>query len=120
MCEATNVSGSEICTTIGRLTPAYYKQMTGAANVTFGLYHQGPYLSDLADCNFVRQTFESFSDTNCPGLDRYSNQVYIGLLIVSVAVMLSLIFSVVYARERRHKKYGKIFVRLDKPFYQKC
>ncbi|KAF3329578.1 hypothetical protein FCM35_KLT04909 [Carex littledalei] len=108
VCETTSVSGSEICTTIGRLTPAFYHQMTISVNVTFGLYHYGPYLSDLADCSFVRKTFEYLSDTNCPGLGRYSTNVYVGLLVVSVAVMLSLIFWVVYARERRHMKNSKV------------
>ncbi|KAJ4810558.1 envelope glycoprotein B [Rhynchospora pubera] len=119
ICETTSTSGSEICTTIGRLTPTFYYQMTSAVNVTYALYRYGPYLSDLADCTFVRQTFKFISDTSCPGLGQYSNQVYAGLLVVSIAVMLSLIFWVVYARERRHRKYGKVFVRLEKPFYQK-
>lgn len=94
--------------------------MTIAVNVTFGLYHYGPYLSDLADCSFVRKTFKYLSDTNCPGLGQYSTYVYVGLLVVSVAIMLSLIFWVVYARERRHRKNSKVFERLDnRPFYQK-
>ncbi|KAJ3708073.1 hypothetical protein LUZ61_011778 [Rhynchospora tenuis] len=74
ICETTNTSGSEICTTIGRLTPTFYYEMTSAVNVTYALYHYGPYLSDLADCTFVRQTFKSISDNSCRGLGQYSNQ----------------------------------------------
>ncbi|KAF8393106.1 hypothetical protein HHK36_021347 [Tetracentron sinense] len=101
------VSAAGICTTVGRVTPAFYNQMSAAVNVSYGLYHYGPFLVDLEDCTFVRQTFSDISRDHCPGLRRYSNWTYIGLVMVSVAVMLSLIFWIVYARERRHRVYTK-------------
>ncbi|KAL6507023.1 hypothetical protein OROHE_022158 [Orobanche hederae] len=99
---------NSMCTTAGRLTPSMYDQMSGAVNVSYGLHHFGPFLSDLVDCTFVRNTFTSIHDRHCPGLIRYSRWVYIGLTMVSAAVMLSLILWVLYARERRHRKYTKL------------
>ncbi|OMO65270.1 hypothetical protein CCACVL1_21567 [Corchorus capsularis] len=100
------VSGST-CTTPGRLTPEFYTQMSAAVNVSYALYRYGPFLVDLQDCTFVRDTFTEVSHDYCPGLRRYSQWIYIGLVIVSAAVMLSLIFWVIYARERRHRVYTK-------------
>ncbi|RVX05202.1 hypothetical protein CK203_020125 [Vitis vinifera] len=87
--------------------PSYYNQMVAAVNVSYGLYHYGPYLVDLQDCTFVRQTFTVISDDHCPELRKYSKWIYTGLVMVSVAVMMSLIFWVIYARERRHRVYTK-------------
>ncbi|XVE71554.1 hypothetical protein DITRI_Ditri10aG0160500 [Diplodiscus trichospermus] len=101
------VSSSGICSTPGRLTPQFYTQMSAAANVTYGLYRYGPFLVSLQDCTFVRDTFTDVNHDYCPGLRRYSQWIYIGLVIVSAAVMLSLIFWVIYARERRHRVYTK-------------
>ncbi|XP_057514621.1 uncharacterized protein LOC130796310 [Actinidia eriantha] len=102
------VSTNNTCTTVGRLTPDMYKQMTNVVNVSYGLYHYGPFLADLLDCSFVRETFTGISKDHCPDLRLYSKWVYIGLAMVSVAVMLSLLFWVLYARERRHRKYTKL------------
>ncbi|KAK4349149.1 hypothetical protein RND71_031904 [Anisodus tanguticus] len=101
------VSPSGICGTTGRLTPTIYEQMAAAVNVSFGLYHYGPFLVDLEDCDFVRQTFGDIYSIYCPGLQRYSKWVYIGLVMVGVAVLLSLTFWVIYGRERRHRVYTK-------------
>ncbi|KAI4377312.1 hypothetical protein MLD38_014962 [Melastoma candidum] len=103
------VSSSGICATAGRLTPAFYDQMVKAENVSYGLYHYGPFLVSLQDCSFLRETFSHVSVTYCPDLGQYSRWVYIGLVMVSAAVMLSLIFWVIYARERRHRVYTKHF-----------
>lgn len=103
-------SASGICTTPGRVTPSIYNQMTAAVNVSYGLYHYGPFLVNLEDCTFARDTFTSISGVYCPGLRRYSQWIYIGLVMVSAAVMLSLIFWVIYARERRHRVYTKQFI----------
>ncbi|XP_022987675.1 uncharacterized protein LOC111485158 [Cucurbita maxima] len=100
-------SASGICTTPGRLTPTYYGQMAGAVNVSFGLYKYGPYLVSLEDCSFVRQAFTDIHNGYCPDLRRYTEWIYVGLVTVSAAVMLSLIFWVIYARERRHRVYTK-------------
>ncbi|KAK0570818.1 hypothetical protein LWI29_006942 [Acer saccharum] len=101
------VSASGICITPGRLTPAIYSQMTSAIDVTYGLYRYSPFLLSLGDCSFVRDTFTGIHTNNCPGLRLYTRWVYIGLVLVSVALMLSLIFWIIYARERRHRIYNK-------------
>lgn len=102
------VSSNNTCTTVGRLTPTMYSQMIKATNVSYGLYHYGPFLVGLLDCSFVRETFTGITHDYCADLKRYSMWVYIGLAMVSAAVMLSLIFWVIYARERRHRKYTKL------------
>lgn len=83
--------------------------MEAAVNVSYGLYRYGPFLVDLQDCTFVRDAFTDVSNRHCPGLRKYSGWIYIGLVMVSTAVMLSLIFWVIYARERRHRVYTKQF-----------
>lgn len=104
------VNSAGICTTPGRLTPTFYDQMEAAVNVSYGLYHYGPFLVNLQDCTFVRDTFTDISNRNCPGLRKHSSWIYIGLVMVSAAVMSSLIFWVIYARERRHRVYTKQFM----------
>ncbi|CAI0542617.1 unnamed protein product, partial [Linum tenue] len=104
------VSSTGICTTPGRLTPSLYSQMASAVNVSYGLYRYGPFLVELEDCTFARRTFTDISNSYCPHLRRYTQWIYVGLVVVSAAVMLSLIFWVVYARERRHRVYTKQFM----------
>ncbi|XP_042484416.1 uncharacterized protein LOC122064724 [Macadamia integrifolia] len=101
------VSANGTCTTVGRMTPSMYNQMAAAVNVSYGLYRYAPFLVQLEDCTFVRDTFTEINMDYCPGLRRYSKWVYVGLVMVSAAVMLSLIFWVLYARERRHRVYTK-------------
>ncbi|KAM7263784.1 hypothetical protein ACFE04_001467 [Oxalis oulophora] len=103
------VSGN-LCTTPGRLTPSLYSNFSAVLNVSYGLYHYGPFLVNLVDCTFVRDTFTTISHTYCPGLRRYTEWIYVGLVLVSAAVMFSLIFWVIYARERRHRVYTKQFM----------
>ncbi|KAK9141784.1 hypothetical protein Syun_011184 [Stephania yunnanensis] len=103
------VSPSGICTTVGRLTPDMYSQMSAAVSLSYGLNRYGPFLVQLQDCTFVRDTFREISLDYCPGLRRYSEYTYAGLVMVSAAVGLSLIFWVIYARERRHRVYTKRF-----------
>ncbi|KAJ8536185.1 hypothetical protein K7X08_034586 [Anisodus acutangulus] len=102
------VSASNVCSTVGRLTPSMYDQMTAVVNVSNGLYHSGPFLSELLDCTFLRDTLTVIHNEHCPDLGRYSKWVYVGLALVSASVMLSLICWVLYARERRHRKYTKL------------
>ncbi|KAG9450210.1 hypothetical protein H6P81_010175 [Aristolochia fimbriata] len=106
-----NVSSSGICATVGRATPSIYNQMKSAVTVSYGLYRYTPFLVQLEDCTFVRDTFTTISKTKCPSLRRYTKRIYIGLVMVSVAVMLSLVFWVIYARERRHRKYNKQYIQ---------
>lgn len=101
------VSASNICNTPGRLTPTFYNQMAAAVNVSYGLYRYAPFLVNLEDCTFARDTFTEISNDHCPSLRRFSEWIYIGLVMVSAAVMLSLIFWVIYGRERRHRVYTK-------------
>uniref|UniRef100_A0A2N9FVY0 Uncharacterized protein n=1 Tax=Fagus sylvatica TaxID=28930 RepID=A0A2N9FVY0_FAGSY len=101
------VSAAGICTTTGRVTPTYYNQMAAAVNVSYGLYRYAPFLVNLQDCTFARSTFTDINNDHCPGLRKFSGWIYIGLVMVSVAVMCSLIFWVIYARERRHRVYTK-------------
>uniref|UniRef100_A0A1J3DA60 Transmembrane protein n=1 Tax=Noccaea caerulescens TaxID=107243 RepID=A0A1J3DA60_NOCCA len=101
------VGTSGICSTQGRLTPKLYTQMAAALNVSYGLYKYGPFLADLRGCDFVRSTFTDIERDHCPGLKRYTKWIYAGLVVVSTAVMLSLVFWVIYARERRHRVYTK-------------
>ncbi|XP_057959879.1 uncharacterized protein LOC131152180 [Malania oleifera] len=101
------VSASEVCTTTGRLTPTLYSQMAAAVNVSYGLYNYSPFLVDLEDCTFARQTFGDIYRYHCPSLQSYSKRIYIGLVMVSAAVTLSLIFWVIYGRERRHRVLTK-------------
>lgn len=104
------VSTTGICITTGRLTPALFNQMMAGVNVGVALYNYGPFLVELEDCTFVRQTFSEIYRDHCPGLRQYSRWIYIGLVMVSIAVMLSLIFWLIYGRERRHRVYTKQLV----------
>jgi hypothetical protein len=61
------------------------------------------FLVELQDCTFVRETFSEIYRDHCPGLRQYSRWIYLGLVMVSTSVMLSLIFWVIYGRERRHR-----------------
>ncbi|CAL1359052.1 unnamed protein product [Linum trigynum] len=104
------VSSAGTCTTPGRMTPQLYSHMASAVNVSYGLYRYGPFLVELQDCTFMRRTFTDINTWYCPDLRRYTQWIYVGLVIVSAAVMLSLIFWVIYAGERRHRVYTKQFM----------
>ncbi|KAK1429651.1 hypothetical protein QVD17_11865 [Tagetes erecta] len=99
------VSSSGKCTTTGRLTPDSFNQMSAGIELGYSLYLYGPFLVELQDCTFVRQTFTDISRDHCPGLRLYLNWIYIGLLMVSLAVMFSLVLWVIYGRERRYRVY---------------
>ncbi|KAK4277211.1 hypothetical protein QN277_015237 [Acacia crassicarpa] len=101
------VSPNEICMTQGRLTPTFYNQISAGLNMGNALYNYAPSLVDLQDCNFVRETFTVVSQDHCPDLRRYSKWVYAGLVMVATAVMLSLVFWVIFGRERRHRLQSK-------------
>ncbi|XVF74810.1 hypothetical protein PTKIN_Ptkin13bG0141000 [Pterospermum kingtungense] len=102
-----HVSEAGVCATTGRLTPDMYKQMNSAVNISFGLHNYSRFLASLVDCTVIRDTFKDIGENYCPGLRRYSQWVYIGLVTATGSVMFSLIFWVLYARERRHRKYTK-------------
>ncbi|KAI3454228.1 hypothetical protein Pfo_010891 [Paulownia fortunei] len=100
-------SPNGVCVTTGRLNPTLYAQMAASINVSYGLYQYSPFLVELEDCTFVRQTFLDIEAIYCPGLRKYSERIYVGLVMVATAVMLSLVFWVIYGRERRHRAYTK-------------
>ncbi|KAH6790787.1 transmembrane protein [Perilla frutescens var. frutescens] len=106
MCRA---SPSGICFTTGRLSPNLYSQFSATVNVCTGLYQYSPFLIQLEDCSYARQTFLDVQTKYCPGLEKYSQTVYVGLLMLATAVMMSLLFWVMYGRERRHRhhRHGK-------------
>ncbi|KAJ9692825.1 hypothetical protein PVL29_011761 [Vitis rotundifolia] len=106
------VSADGICTTPGRLTPKLYNQMSAAANVSSALYHHGPFLVDLQDCSFFRRTFTDIIKDHCPGLRRYSEWIYIGLTMVSSAVLLSSIIWISYTRPKRGKEYIRRYANM--------
>ncbi|CAA2961339.1 transmembrane DDB_G0292058 [Olea europaea subsp. europaea] len=102
-----DVSSSDICITTGRLTPDRYTQLTSSVNVSYGLYTGMPFVVELIDSTFLTETFTDISENNCPGLRKYTKWVYVGFITSSAALMFSLIFWVVYVRERRHRGYTK-------------
>ncbi|XLU78979.1 hypothetical protein S245_002400 [Arachis hypogaea] len=95
------------CVSVGRMTPTVYTQLGALVNVTYGLYHYGPFLSDLVDCTFVRETFSAITHNYCPSLSLFTKWIYFGLLVVSVAVMFSLILWIIYHTHHRHRRYTK-------------
>lgn len=98
------VNQNGTCITTGRLTPALYGQMASCVNISTGLINDAPFLVQLQDCSYAKQTFRDITNNNCPGLRRYGYRVYVGLAMLSIAVMLSLVFWIIYSRERRHRK----------------
>ncbi|XP_004501360.1 uncharacterized protein [Cicer arietinum] len=109
------VSATEICMTQGRLTPTFSNQISAAINVGNALYNYAPSLIDLQDCTFVRETFSDIYNDHCPALRRYTRWIYVGLIMVSFAVKFSLIFWVVYGRERKHRLYTKVSKEMSIP-----
>ncbi|OWM86747.1 uncharacterized protein LOC116186973 [Punica granatum] len=101
------VSPTGICTNTGRLTPAFYGQMSAVVNVSYGLYNYSPYLIELQDCTVARQTFTDIYKNHCPSLTKYSRWIYVGLAIVSAAVMMSIILWIIFGRERMQRSYTK-------------
>lgn len=101
--------------TQGRLTPTFSNQISAAINVGNALYNYAPSLIDLQDCTFVRETFSDIYNDHCPALRRYTRWIYVGLIMVSFAVKFSLIFWVVYGRERKHRLYTKVSKEMSIP-----
>lgn len=85
-----------------------YDQMWVVANMSSGLSHYGPFLADLMKCSFVRNTFITIHNDHCPELIKYNKWVYIGLTMVSAALMLSMVLWVFYAMEKRRRKHTKL------------
>ncbi|KAK4755871.1 hypothetical protein SAY87_009628 [Trapa incisa] len=101
------VSATGICASTGRLTPAFYGQMSAAVNVSYGLYNYSPDLAHLQDCSFARQAFTGIYNDHCPGMRKYSKWIYTGLVVVSAAAMLSVILWIIFAREQNSRHSPK-------------
>lgn len=86
-----------------QFTRSTFDQLSATANTINNLYVQTPFLLNLADCDFVRSTFTTIKEDNCPGLRKYTKWEYIGLALVSGGAMFSLVFWILYSRRRRHK-----------------
>ncbi|KAM0055800.1 putative transmembrane protein [Helianthus debilis subsp. tardiflorus] len=108
-----SISESGFCTTTGRLTPDMYRQLVGAANISYGLQHYTPPLLSLQDCNFVRQTFRIIISDHCPPLEDHLRLVNAGLALVSVGVMLSLALWIIYANRPQG---GQVFDKFSSKF----
>ncbi|CAN6216169.1 unnamed protein product [Urochloa humidicola] len=99
----TTASGSEVCATAGRLTPAMLSRMVTVAGASDGMRRQAPAMRDLASCATVRRAFREIGERGCPPLRRDSGRVYQALLAASVAAMLAAAASVAHSRERRRR-----------------
>lgn len=84
-------------------TQGIYNQVSASVKTINDLYIQTPFLVDLADCQFVRLTFRTIDEKNCPGLRKYSKWEFIGLALVSGGTMLCIVFWIVYSRKRPHR-----------------
>ncbi|KAJ9555232.1 hypothetical protein OSB04_009846 [Centaurea solstitialis] len=62
VCEVTPQG---VCSSTGRLTPDSFKQMSAGLELSYSLYLYGPFLVELQDCTFVRQTFTDISQDHC-------------------------------------------------------
>ena len=119
MCEAKEVEGGrQVCVTTGRLTPRLYSQMDSALNLSNTLNIHVPFFAELPDCTYVRKVCRDVNQNICPGLGKYTKWIHSGLLDVSVAVMCSLIFWVIFARERIYAKKNTANVAKANPMTQ--
>lgn len=84
------VSESGICTTPGRLTPKGYADITASLNVSYSLYEESPFLVDLIDSTYIKETFDTIRKSYCGGLSKYSKWTYAGFITASGGVILSL------------------------------
>nr|CAB3468538.1 unnamed protein product [Digitaria exilis] len=111
VCRTTTSPGTstEVCATVGRLTPAMLSQMLTVASVSDGLRQQAPAMGDLASCATVRRAFQTIGERGCPSLRRDSSRVYQALLATSVAAMLAAAVWVVHSRERRRRRESELF-----------
>eukprot|EP00252_Welwitschia_mirabilis_P018467 TRINITY_DN4102_c0_g1_i1.p1 TRINITY_DN4102_c0_g1~~TRINITY_DN4102_c0_g1_i1.p1 ORF type:complete len:581 (-),score=71.90 TRINITY_DN4102_c0_g1_i1:575-2317(-) len=90
-CSITN----DNCASPGMITEKTYAQLVAAVNLCYGLMHYAPFLLNLIDCTFVRNTFKTIVNLYCPDLKLHLMCVYVGLALISVGVMLSLVFWII-------------------------
>ncbi|TXG57251.1 hypothetical protein EZV62_018564 [Acer yangbiense] len=106
------VSPSGLCTTVGRVTPYYYKELVAAVQEMYALEHYAPPLLSLQDCNFVRDAFNNITSDYCPPLEHYLRIVNAGLGLISAGVMLCLVLWMLYANRPQREE---VFVKLPIP-----
>lgn len=107
ICNTKVISGKDLCSTVGHITPSIYSQMTVATSMSQSLYQFSPFLIKVENCSFEQETFSLIYTGYCPGLERYSEGMYCSLTVFSASMIFSLIFWMVHVRERRHRKYSK-------------
>lgn len=101
VCKSTSEAG--VCNSEGRLSPDLYNQMMIATNMSHTLREDGPFLINLADCTFIAETFVEIKNHHCHGMVLHTDQIYIGLIFLSLSVVFSVIFWVAYAKQRQRQ-----------------
>ncbi|KAJ4709792.1 putative Transmembrane protein [Melia azedarach] len=103
------VSAAGVCTSVGRVTLYFYKELVSAVKEIYALQHYTPPLLSLQDCNFVRDTFQNITSNYCPPLEHYLKIVNAGLGLISAGVLLCLLLWILYAnRPQREEVFAKL------------
>lgn len=98
-----------MCTSVGRVTLYFYKELVSAVKEIYALQHYTPPLLSLQDCNFVRDTFQNITSNYCPPLEHYLKIVNAGLGLISAGVLLCLLLWILYAnRPQREEVFAKL------------
>ncbi|KAE8735677.1 hypothetical protein F3Y22_tig00000340pilonHSYRG01219 [Hibiscus syriacus] len=82
-----------------------YDEMSNAVNISDGLYESSHFIATVVDCTIVEDTLRNVTLNHCPKLKKYSAWVYGGLVTATISVVFSLLFCLLYARERQHRKH---------------
>lgn len=103
------VSGSGLCSSVGRLTPDMYGQLVGAVNISYGLEHYAPLMLNLQNCDFVRATFRYITTDYCSPLENHLQTINAGLAMISTGVLLSLVLWIIYANRHQREEVFRSF-----------
>ncbi|XP_002993030.2 uncharacterized protein LOC9652148 [Selaginella moellendorffii] len=93
------------CATPGRMTPQINDQVMKSVSVATGLVVNVPFLVNVENCVFVRETFQTIIRERCPGLRKYTRWIYIGLALASAGTMLSIVFWIIAARRKHRQRH---------------
>ncbi|PKA47849.1 hypothetical protein AXF42_Ash019860 [Apostasia shenzhenica] len=115
ICNTKVISGNEICSSAGRITQSTYGEMTSAASFGRGLYLHTPFIVKLEDCSFARETFSAIGTDYCPAFERSTKEMFAGLVVVAVAVMLSVVLWMVHVRQRKLRDYSRNYITQESP-----
>ncbi|KAF3450928.1 hypothetical protein FNV43_RR07017 [Rhamnella rubrinervis] len=99
------VSETGRCTTVGRLRPNMYEELVGTLNVSYALYHYGPFLVDVEECLSVRDAVREIGEDHCPSLRRHTICIAMLLAMVSASLMVSVIFWLLHSRHNQKCSY---------------